>query len=385
MKIAYVVRNGFYPAFNGERVKTASLSTALAHCGDLSVLDLGRSDYPKIACPDGEIFDLPYGGQARIYSMLVHGRSAAVRRDAAQGKRLSRLPLARRSAAKRLIAELAPDVLVVDHPLLAPLALQSAAKLKIVHAHNVESQLAASLAQTKGGLRQSLKVWRLRRVEKKAMPALSQVWAVSESDAQQFRALGAAQVLVTPNIIPDSAFAATQSPGQIGHAAFFGWLAYPPNAEAVEYLLNLAERCDWLTRLTLIGRGLPARLEARIKGNPKLRYLGYVENLTDALSEAAAVLIPLQHGAGTKLKVIEALALGKVLVTTPIGAEGLDLAQASHAFVKPLGADFDACAQEVLCNPAAHQAMARIGQNHARARFSQVALNQAVAEALSTI
>lgn len=387
MKIVYVIRNGFFPPFNGERVKSAALATALARSGTLTLIDLGRADYPDDPYPDGVQLELPYGGSAIIFSMLVHGHSANSRRaksnlTGGKARRLSRLPLARRQAAAKLIAALRPDVVVADHPFLASLALASGAPLKIVHAHNVESQLAASMAAASGNLRQKLKVWRLRRIENRLLPQLDQVWAVSEPDAKFFESIGVRQARVTPNIIPDHAFVAQPAMGVAGHAVFFGWLAYPPNALAVEYLLGLAERSAAVRQLTLIGRGLPAPLAERAKANPKVCYLGYVESLVEATRDAAVILVPLSHGAGTKLKVIEALALGKPLVTTATGAEGLALVDGRHARIGELGEEFDALCVRALSQPEKYLAMALDGQRHARARFSQGALDQAVAACL---
>jgi polysaccharide biosynthesis protein PslH len=383
-KLVYVIRNGFYPPFNGERVKTAALASALAAAGDLHVLDLGRADYPGTGYPDDELLQLPYGGQARFYSLILHGHAGNLRRlRQAPGTRLSRLPLARRREAGRLIDQLNPDAVIVDHPFLAPLARQAARARTVVHAHNVESALAGSLARQSGRWRHRLKAWRLRRVERHHLPLVDQVWAVSDADATAFRALGARAVHLVPNIIPRAAFADRAVTGRHGHAAFFGWIAYPPNLDAVKYLLDMAERVPALRQLTLVGRGLPDALQERVRGNPRVRYAGYVENLAAAVDEAAVILVPLAHGGGTKLKVIEAMAMGKPLVTTPVGAEGLALEDGVHALVAQPGPDFDRAAARVLEDPAAFAAMSERGQQHCAEHFSQGALNRAVAGALA--
>ena len=387
MKITYVVRNGFHPPFNGERVKSAALATALANCGDLQVLDLGRADYPGNPYPDGEMLDLPYGGRATITSLIVHGHARNTRRNANalaqnQRARLSRIPALRRHAAARLLQSLRADAVVVDHPQLANLALDSGARIRVVHAHNVESRLARSLAQSTGKLWSRYKVHRLENIERRVLPQLDQVWAVSEADAQAFRGMGLSRVHVTPNIIPDHAFAKHSSLGAPGHAAFFGWLAYPPNAAAVEYLIGLTERLPELKKLTLIGKGLPDALAQKIRNNPRIHYAGYVESIESAVAEACAILVPLAHGAGTKLKVIEALALGKALVTTPVGAEGLSLQDGRHAVIRELGPAFDEACQRALSHPEKNADCGRQGQRHAQALFSQQSLNLAVQTAL---
>lgn len=388
MKIVYVVRNGFHPPFNGERVKSAALATALASCGDLHVLDLGRADYPGNPYPDGEVLDLPYGGRAAITSLIVHGHTRNARRNARalaqnQRARLSRIPALRRHAAARLLQSLRADVVVVDHPQLAKLALDSGARIRVVHAHNVESRLARSLAQSTGKLWSRYKVHRLENIERRVLPKLDQVWAVSEADAQAFRHMGLSRVHVTPNIIPDHAFAQTPSVGQAGHAAFFGWLAYPPNAAAVEYLIGLTERLPELKKLTLIGKGLPDALAQKIRNHPRIHYAGYVESIESAVAEACAILVPLAHGAGTKLKVIEALALGKPLITTPVGAEGLNLDHGVHALIAKPGPEFDAYCRQALSEPGLYSRLSTEGRAWAHEHYSMKAIIECVKVALS--
>jgi glycosyltransferase involved in cell wall biosynthesis len=77
-------------------------------------------------------------------------------------------------------------------------------------------------------------------------------------------------------------------------------------------------------RLRIIGRGASPELVAlagTFRGSVSLE--GYVEDLDKALSGACALLMPLRFGSGVKIKVIEALARGLPVVTTPLGAEGL--------------------------------------------------------------
>jgi glycosyltransferase involved in cell wall biosynthesis len=388
VKIAYVVRNGFFPPFNGERVKSAALATALASSGELTLIDLGRSDYPGNRYPDGARLELPYGGKATVHSMLTHGHRSNLERaehaaTSGDSVRLSRMPLMRRRAAAELLSQLCSDIVVVDHPQLATLALAAPARCRVVHAHNVESKLARSLAESSGSLRHRLRSWRLQRIEHRQLPRLDQVWAVSAADAEFFRRGGCDKVEVLPNVIPPSAFMSSAVSGTPGHAAFFGWMAYPPNVDAVRYLMGLVSRSPAIRSLSLVGRDLPSDLVEALRAHPRIRYLGYVQDLKSAVADAAVILAPLASGAGTKLKVIEALALGKPLVTTSIGAEGLDLVDGEHVCIAPLGEAFDAAAEQLLRAPALGLAMAERGRRHVAAHFSIDTLTVAARAALA--
>lgn len=104
---------------------------------------------------------------------------------------------------------------------------------------------------------------------------------------------------------------------------FSGSLAYPPNFQAVKVIYD-----------TLLGKILEAVPDARfiITGSnppmqfshPAIRFTGIVDRIEDYINASDIVIAPLQSGGGTKLKIIEALACGKKVITTPIGAEGID-------------------------------------------------------------
>ena len=120
--------------------------------------------------------------------------------------------------------------------------------------------------------------------------------------------------------------------------AFVGNFRHLPNGEAVEYLCK-----DVLPRLdaellaehplTVIGSRLDDKVRAYAKGSDGVRMVGWVPDVTPYLERARAVAAPLLHGAGVKGKLIEALSAGTPVVTTTVGAEGLDLVDGEHAFV----------------------------------------------------
>lgn len=372
MKIAYVIRNGFYPPFNGERIKSAALASALADCGDLHVLDLGNAEYPGGAIPRGERFELPYGGRAMVTSLSYKNGQAGHKRW-----RPFRI-----WAAQKLLETLDVDVLVVDHPVYARLALRARTNLRIVHCHNVESQLAKSIHAKKPTFKHWLRSKRFDAVERKLLPRVDQVWAVSDADAIEFKARGSKKVVATPNILPPSAFVDDRCEWQQGRAAFFGWLAYPPNADAATVLMNLAAELPTAWQLDLIGKGLPEQLLKRAQDLPNVVVHGFVDSLEQALQSIGVVAIPLRQGAGTKLKVIESLALGKVLLTTPVGAQGLGLVDGKHALIREPGAGFAETLVNVLAEPERFRHLAAAGQALARERFSLRMLKSAVKEAL---
>jgi glycosyltransferase involved in cell wall biosynthesis len=106
---------------------------------------------------------------------------------------------------------------------------------------------------------------------------------------------------------------------------FTGLMRYRPNHDAVKYfvreVLPLIRRVRPGVRLTVVGGDPPPEL-SRLAG-PDVEITGGVPDVRPYVARAAAVVVPLRMGGGTRLKVLEALAMGKAVVSTGIGCEGL--------------------------------------------------------------
>jgi glycosyltransferase involved in cell wall biosynthesis len=195
---------------------------------------------------------------------------------------------------------------------------------------------------------------------------------------------------LVPNTLPEDRFP-PPTIGQAGQALFFGSLSWPPNREAVEYLMSLVARLGAADavkglQLQVAGRGEDAAVSlAAASAQLPVRMLGFVPNLKELVRDVAAVLIPMLSGGGTKIKTIEALALGKPVVTTAEGAAGLGLQDGVHARVCQPGPHFDAAAIELLNDPARFAPMAAAGQQWVRQNFSQASLDRAVSAGVEAV
>ncbi|MGH9231296.1 MAG: glycosyltransferase family 4 protein, partial [Acidimicrobiales bacterium] len=155
---------------------------------------------------------------------------------------------------------------------------------------------------------------------------------------------------------------------------FVGNFRHLPNYEAVEFLCRdvlpllepgLLERHP----LTVLGNRLdPARLaiDTAILG---VDPVGWVPSVQPYLHRARLALVPLLHGAGVKGKVVEPMMGGTPVVTTPIGAEGLDLVQGEHVLVGSDAADLAAGVTRLLTDDALWHRLARQGADHVDARL----------------
>lgn len=114
---------------------------------------------------------------------------------------------------------------------------------------------------------------------------------------------------------------------------FVGALGHAPNAESALWLcreifpLVLARRPDAVLRI--VGRNAPPELAAAASANRSIELMGFVENLEPVLCSASLAVAPIRSGGGIKTKVVQAMSYGLPVVTTPIGAEGIEELAAS--------------------------------------------------------
>lgn len=237
-------------------------------------------------------------------------------------------------ALRRRVAELAPrfDLIHVDMlPLMTHVPHECAAPV-VLNAHNVEHNLLAARVgvEARVTVRAYLRtqVSRLQTFERGACRRAAAVLACSEDDARQLRQMApSTPVHVVPNGVdlqynrPDDT---TAHPNQMVFVGQMGWF---PNRDGVEWFLAevlpriLQRRAD--ARFVLVGKHAGLVVPEALRTHVELA--GFVPDVRTPVQESALYVVPLRAGSGTRLKVLEAMALGKAIVTTHIGAEGIEL------------------------------------------------------------
>ena len=207
----------------------------------------------------------------------------------------------------------------------------------VLSLHNIDSHAVAGAAdQLKGmaWLREANRAAELRTVERRVIPRVDRVLCVSEDDAAIVRGLGGRAVLA-PNGV-DDAFFGVESPGDEDRALFFGHFGYEPNRRGVERFLAAGwpevRRARPNARLAIAGGGIDDALRARLTRDG-VDVLGLVPDLAVVLATARAVVVPIWEGGGTRLKVLEALAAARTVVSTPLGASGIGFEHGRHGLL----------------------------------------------------
>lgn len=240
---------------------------------------------------------------------------------------------------------------------LAPLGcyidLVNGAKV-VLNAHNVESHLLLRRAENEGNFWSrwfwSAQQGRYEAFERRLARQVQHILCCSEIDRSLFaRMAPETPATVIPNGVDTRYFAPFDStevhPDKF---VFVGGMNYYPNQDAIQWFDRevmpgiLSERPDFT--LHVIGRREGA-LELRHKG--RIVFHGYVEDIRPHIHDAAAMVVPLRIGGGTRLKVLNAMAMGKTVVSTTIGAEGLRAADGKNIMLADDSAAFAAAVLKV--------------------------------------
>ncbi len=229
------------------------------------------------------------------------------------------------------LAERSYDLVHCDHVQIAATAASLARSPCLLNAHNVESVLIGRLADRHGrGWRRGPMRWQARKTiaaERAAFSSMHACVTVSEIDRHEVHRLAPSlRVAVVPNGVDVGALTQCGIQRRRGLIVFCGAMDWAPNIDAVRWF---AEAILPGIRLQLpvveflvVGRNPGRRLQQRLKPLG-VTFTDTVPDVRPHLGQAHAVVVPLRSGSGTRLKILEAWAMKKPVVSTTLGAEGL--------------------------------------------------------------
>lgn len=206
---------------------------------------------------------------------------------------------------------------------------------------------------------------KLARSERRAIKRYAAVLVSSETER---RVIPEAQnVFVLPNAVsaPDSdaEAAAGESSDDL---VFIGTMGYGPNVDAVEFfyasIWPLIKQNRPGARLWIVGPE-PAETIRRLHDGTSVLVTGYVEDLEALLRRSGVVVVPLRDGGGTRIKILQAMALSKAVVSTTVGCEGLDVVDGEHLLVADQPGEFARQCIALMEDPSRRR---RLGENARR-------------------
>ncbi|CAN5193997.1 glycosyltransferase family 4 protein [soil metagenome] len=326
-----------WPLDTGGKLRTFHIQKALAAACDVRVV------VPVLAGQIAEVEALK-GQGIRVVPALVRPRTkwAEVRRLLYSQWRCEPYVMFGRhrrpevfAAVEQQLQQQRPDVVWLDHIdslLFEPLS-RTLTVPTIIDLHNVYSLILDRLAdeQVNWRIRYFLRgeTKRMRAMERRVARTCNVVLAVSESEAEYYRTLGAKNVRVVPNGVDCGAFASLPTGRSLDPLTilFVGTLSWGPNVSAA---ISLAKDIFPAVqakvpgaKLLLVGKDPSPEIQL-LGTQPGVTVAGSVPSIVPYLEQATLLAVPLDSGGGTRLKILEAFAAGLPVVSTKIGAEGID-------------------------------------------------------------
>jgi glycosyltransferase involved in cell wall biosynthesis len=147
-----------------------------------------------------------------------------------------------------------------------------------------------------------------------------------------------------------------------------------PNEDAILYfareILPLIRQEIPQIALTVAGRAPSRRLLALALADNRIRVTGRVEDIRPYVAEASLVIVPLRIGGGTRLKIFEAMAMGKAVVSTPIGAEGLPVTHGKDIMIADTPRSFARNVIDLLRRPEQRKSLGFLARRHVEEQYS---------------
>jgi len=370
MRLLWIKMGGLWPTNTGGRQRSFQLISELSRRHRVVVLTThGPGDQPDGLAnhlPECErIISLPYDppkrGTARFAGALARSWTSHLPVDLWKW----RVP-----AVQQRIAALAArrpfDVIVSDFLFAAANVPFDGPTPVVFFEHNVEYLIWKRLADVDGHWwrRALLGVeWqKVRRCEARACTQASLTIAVSDEDRALLAAdAPAARLATIPTGVDTDYFRPQPGTDIPWRLVFSGSMDWYPNEDAMQFwansILPRVRRDIPAVSLTIVGRNPGPRVRA-LANESGIYVTGTVADVRPYIAEASLYIVPLRVGGGTRLKIFEALAMGKPVVSTTIGAEGLGVTPGRHIEIADGAEGFADAVTALLLDPAR---LARLG------------------------
>jgi glycosyltransferase involved in cell wall biosynthesis len=336
MKILVLTNKMPYPARDGGSIATLNMLKGLSQSGNsVHCLALNTSKHPF------PVDQIPAGISDRIGFFSVDCDTSVKPHKALWNLLFSRQPYIAerfdipgfRQKLQSLLEEYSYDLVQMEGPYLGfSLELvRKASKASVsLRAHNLEHMIWERKAR--GERNPLLKRYfsnmasRLKKLELRLTSKCDILVSISETDRDQFLSLGISIPSITiPAGLPMEDYPTSELPPE-RDLFFIGALDWLPNQEGLRWFLQqvfpgiLAE--EPRTRLHVAGRNAPATF-SRLLQHPNISYHGEVSDARQFMQSHRIMIAPLHTGSGIRVKILEAMALGRPVVTTSVGIEGI--------------------------------------------------------------
>ncbi len=284
---------------------------------------------------------------------------------------------------KQLLQETRPSLVHFDSIDLGLYFFQPAPCRMVLNHHNCESAMMARRAEKEGNpLARAYfrhQAQKLQRMERELCHRFDANVVVSQQDGEQLRSLNSrAHVHVVENGTDTDYLAPIPGAEEPDSLVFAGSLRWYPNLSGLDFFFRevwplLKQRRSQL-RLYLAGRDPASSLLRWTRRDASITLVPNPEDIRPWVARGAVFICPILDGGGTRLKILDALAMGKAVVSTTIGCEGLQVTPGENILVADSAGDFAAEVLRGLENPELRRRLGQAGRTLVERQYNWSAL-----------
>ena len=391
MKILQIANKVPYPPKDGGSIATFAMTMGFTELGhEVTVLAMSTSKHPVKEA------DIPQKIRDDIRFILVEVDTRLCPVRAAKNLLFSGLPYnAERFITKefsdrlqQLLNDEEFDVIQLEGLYLAPyvpLIRKHSKALLSMRAHNIEHEIWERTVMQKSGLKKiytGIIAGRVRKMELKYLNTYDAMVPITGRDAEILKSFGCSLPLhVSPTGINAHDFKSYDAKPEFPSIFHIGALDWSPNQEGIGWFLKncwdtLHKKYPEL-KFYIAGRNAPDSIKNI--NEPNVVFLGEVDDAYAFMESKAVMIVPLLSGSGMRIKIIEGMALGKSIVSTSIGAEGIAVSHDKDVIIADDPQNYTAGIESLLDNFDKFEAIGRNAVKFVEENYDNLSISKALA------
>jgi sugar transferase (PEP-CTERM/EpsH1 system associated) len=393
VRILWAKSGGVLPLDTGGKIRSFNIARELARRHEVTLFTFYASMTPDPHVSLGEPFvqverlplDIPE--RAGFRDTVAYAANSITTRPY-QMRKYCRPKVRRR--LRDLLAKKNNEILICDFLLTAGVVPWDVGTPTVIFTHNVEAMIWQRHFLTNQNPFWKLAAWReqrtIERAERHFTGLADHVLTVSDDDRECFlKFLPQEKVTTVPTGVDLEYF----QPGaavENSSLVFTGSMDWIPNEDAICYfaaeVLPLVQKRLPQVTLSVVGRKPTRKLLALGNNNPAIRVTGTVTDIRPYVHDASVYVVPLRIGGGTRIKIFEAMAMGKPVVSTTIGAEGLPVEQGKDILLADTPDAFAARTIELLTQPLMRKRIGGAARTLVESRYGWRSVTDVIEQAL---
>ena len=367
MKILWVKAGGLVPPDIGGKIRSYAILKELAKTHEVTLFTFYAAHRDDVHSGLNGMFDQVVNLSLPIATNRGLGELASFARNVLSSRPHTVSKYCRpevKARMRELLASNKFDVIICDFVVAAAAIPWEVACPKVIFTHNVEALIWKRHFEVSRNPLWKMASWgeyqKMLRFEKHYLNKSEHVLTVSEADKDFFSDfVDRSKMTVVSTGVDTDYFRPGSETEQPNSLVFTGSMDWMPNEDGVVYFLRsilpLIRREIPQVSFTIVGRKPSEKMRVAAASEPGVHVTGTVDDIRPYVREGSVYVVPLRIGSGTRLKIFEAMAMGKAIVSTTLGAEGLPISDGGDISIADSPEEFSRTVCALLRNPDARR------------------------------